>query len=102
VSCNNGQGSTQVSYDGSGGVTLQCVTGSPSPSPSPTPPNTFPVGNHPVGIAFDGTHMWVTNENDNTVTELNPDGSAAGTFGVGTHPKAIAFDGTHMWVANSG
>jgi DNA-binding beta-propeller fold protein YncE len=31
---------------------------------------TFPVGMAPWGIAFDGKHMWVTNENDNTVTEL--------------------------------
>ena len=31
---------------------------------------TFPVGNDPREIAFDGTHMWVTNRADNTVTEL--------------------------------
>jgi DNA-binding beta-propeller fold protein YncE len=46
--------------------------------------------------------MWVTNNGDNTVTELSPSGTALGTFKVGSTPLGIAFDGIHMWVANSG
>ncbi len=63
------------------------------------------MGNRPVAIASDGTHMWVVNNNfaeNGTVTELNPDGSVAGTFPAGNRPVAIASDGTHMWVTNKG
>ena len=28
----------------------------------------YTVGSFPVGIAFDGTHMWVGNRNDDTIT----------------------------------
>ena len=70
------------------------------------PPNTadgtFPVGKIPEAIAFDGAHMWVTNSGDDTVTELNADGSAAGTFPVGDRPSGIAFDGKDVWITNYG
>jgi hypothetical protein len=64
--CNNGQGSTQLSYASDGTVTIQCAvaTASPSPSPSPTPSptNTSPatatdLGSIPCGsgLTTDGT-----------------------------------------------
>lgn len=63
----------------------------------------FPVGNSPWAIAFDGADIWVTNNGDNTVTELRAsDGSNLGTFPVGTSPMGIAFDGANMWVVNNG
>ena len=31
---------------------------------------TFSVGNYPIGIAFDGANIWVTNTNSNTVNKL--------------------------------
>ena len=63
---------------------------------------TFPVGNGPVGVAFDGTHIWVPNRFSDDVTKLlASDGSLVGTFSVGTLPQAVAFDGTHIWVANT-
>jgi hypothetical protein len=51
--------------------------------------------------AFDDTHIWVANAGDNTVTELNLDGSVAGTFHVGSAPRSITTDGAHICVANS-
>jgi len=60
----------------------------------------------PVGIAFDGTDMWVTNNYTSTVTEFNASNGAwiqtlrNGPYGF-KHPTGIAFDGTHLWVANS-
>jgi DNA-binding beta-propeller fold protein YncE len=33
--------------------------------------DTFPVGKTPLGIAFDGTHMWAANHDSNNVTELS-------------------------------
>ncbi|HEV3456856.1 MAG TPA: hypothetical protein VHG32_09880 [Thermoanaerobaculia bacterium] len=59
----------------------------------------------PLGLAFDGAHIWVTNnsgEPDQTgsVTELNAsDGSKVGTFPV-VKPSALVFDGAHLWISN--
>jgi len=63
----------------------------------------YPVGSLPVGIAFDGTNLWVANEGADTVTKLrSSDGSLVGTYPVGAKPVAIAYDGASVWVANSG
>ena len=32
--------------------------------------STFRAGQAPLGIAFDGAHMWVTNNGSNNVTQL--------------------------------
>ena len=56
-----------------------------------------------MGLAFDGTYIWVVNYGNNTVTRLKAkDGKGAKTFAVGKNPRALAFDGVHIWVANSG
>jgi hypothetical protein len=45
------------------------------------------VGNHPQGIAFDGSNIWVANDSDNTVTKVRAsDGAVLGTFAVGVEP----------------
>lgn len=60
-----------------------------------------------MGVAFDGSHIWVTNHNSDNVTELNAsDGSTVQTVSVGTPqlpggPMAAAFDGANVWVANN-
>jgi DNA-binding beta-propeller fold protein YncE len=58
-----------------------------------------------VGVAFDGSHIWVTNNNDTSVTELNAsDGSWVQTLSGGSYgfnnPFGVAFDGSHIWVTN--
>jgi YVTN family beta-propeller protein len=61
----------------------------------------FGVGTRPLGVAFDGANIWVTNTGSNTVTKLRAsDGTVLGTFGVGTNPSGLAFDGANIWVAN--
>jgi hypothetical protein len=57
-------------------------------------------------IAFDGTHLWVTNFARNSVTELNAsDGSLVRVLSGARYrfsrPSGIAFDGTHLWVTNA-
>ena len=53
------------------------------------------------GVSSDGTHVWVANGIDNTVTELNAsDGSVVQTIGVGVQPRELVSDGTHVWVPN--
>ena len=54
-------------------------------------------------MAFDGTHMWVANHGDDTVTRLvAADGATAQVHPVGSDPIGLAFDGTHMWVVENG
>ena len=48
-----------------------CLTaGMPAASAS-TVVNTIPVGSDPFGVSSDGTHVWVANAGDGTVTELD-------------------------------
>ena len=60
----------------------------------------FAVGNIPIGIAFDGANIWVTN-GGNSVSKLRAsDGKTLGTFTVGNYPIGVAFDGANIWVSN--
>jgi DNA-binding beta-propeller fold protein YncE len=57
------------------------------------------VGTGPIGVAFDGANVWVTNTSG--VTKLRAsDGTHVGTFPVGTVPVGVAFDGANVWVTN--
>src|SRR5213082_3480858 len=61
----------------------------------------FPVGNGPEFLVFDGANIWVTNTDDGTVTELRAsDGANLGTFPAGAVPTWITFDGANIWVSN--
>src|SRR5579859_3601912 len=55
----------------------------------------FPVGNIPIGIAFDGANIWTANSSDGTVTKLQAnDGTVLGTFpSGGAEPYGVTFDG---------
>ncbi len=66
---------------------------------------TDPSFNKPSALVSDGSHIWVTNEGGNSVTELSAsDGSLVrvvqGTTYAFNHPDALAFDGSNIWVAN--
>lgn len=65
---------------------------------------TYPVGDGPHGIAYDGRNqaIWVANNGSGTVTRLLAStGADRGTFPVQSAPYGIAFDGESMWVTNS-
>ncbi len=63
-------------------------------------PVSFAAGTDPLNMAFDGAHIWVGNNNGNSVTKLRAsDGANLGTFPLGTNPTGIAFDGANIWVA---
>jgi YVTN family beta-propeller protein len=64
------------------------------------------VGSGPYPVSSDGTHVWVGNYFDDTVTEIN---AATGTVVRSPIPVgppqgdfSISSDGTHVWVANRG
>ncbi len=63
--------------------------------------------NYPHGVAYDGTHLWITNEGGDSVTEVNAsDGAWVQTLSGGNYgfnlPTDITFDGSHLWVTNAG
>jgi hypothetical protein len=68
---------------------------------------TFPAGDDPSALAFDGTNIWIANSNANSiVTRLRAsDGACVDPchFFVndGAIPKALAFDGANIWVASA-
>jgi DNA-binding beta-propeller fold protein YncE len=53
-------------------------------------------------VAFDGTNIWVANDDSNNVTKLRAsDGTMLGTFGAGSGPLEVAFDGANIWMTNA-
>ena len=55
-------------------------------------------------MASDGTHVWVANSHENTVTEIQASNGKVvnKAIKVGKTPAGIASNGTYVWVANSG
>jgi YVTN family beta-propeller protein len=68
--------------------------------------NTITVGSDPDGVSSDGTHVWVTNYNGGTVSEIDAStGTVVNTIRVRgfNHPAGgVSSDGTHVWVTNGG
>ena len=88
------------------GALTETVALTAVPASAGTVLRTINVGNAPSDISSDGTHVWVDNQIDNTVTELDAsDGSVVRTI-IGP-PFAnfligVVSDGTHVWVADHG
>jgi hypothetical protein len=64
---------------------------------------TFTVGfNQPVGIVFDGTHLWVVDRGDDALYRVNPaNGTILETLAMGAITSFFAipvFDGSNIWV----
>jgi hypothetical protein len=64
---------------------------------------TFGLGfNQPVGIVFDGTHLWVVDLGDDALYRVNPaDGTILETLAMGaitSTPAIPVFDGANIWV----
>jgi hypothetical protein len=63
---------------------------------------TFGLGfNQPIGIVFDGTHLWVVDEEADALYRVNPaDATILETIGLGTVSQFSipAFDGSNIWV----
>ena len=66
---------------------------------------TFPTGStgsQPLGMAFDGTNVWIANYQGTTLTKLNAaTGTLIANVTVGSSPIGVAFDGTYIWSANN-
>jgi YVTN family beta-propeller protein len=63
--------------------------------------DTISVGQTPVAIASDGTHVWVVNNGSNSVSEVQiSNDTVVRTIAVGSNPWGITSDGTDVWVTN--
>jgi hypothetical protein len=64
----------------------------------------YPVGNNPTGIVFDGFYIWVLNQNDSTLTKISArEGSMIGTYPTRVNPgqqATLTFDGTYIYVSS--
>lgn len=62
--------------------------------------NTFVVPS-PLGLAFDGSTMWVSSQGDARLYKLRAsDGAQLGAVENTFGPRGIVFDGTNIWTAN--
>jgi DNA-binding beta-propeller fold protein YncE len=61
---------------------------------------TVQLGNLPLWVIFDGTHVWSANWDSNSVSRVNPITATVDTWPVGFNPIFLVFDGQHIWVAN--
>ena len=55
----------------------------------------------PAGLVYDGSNMWVTDQNAGTLVKLDTAGSILQTVTVGSAPIFPVYDGTNIWVPNS-
>jgi YVTN family beta-propeller protein len=61
----------------------------------------IPVGRGPAGVTVAGGEVWVANQFDGTVSEINPAaGTVVATVRVGIGPDAITSGFGSVWVAN--
>jgi hypothetical protein len=58
-------------------------------------------GTRAAGLAFDGSHFWISDDRTLTIFECGPDGSVLRRFlSPGPSPQGLAFDGRFLWSAD--
>jgi hypothetical protein len=61
------------------------------------------LGDGPLGIAYDGSRIWTTNDSSVSVVRFVCVGSCVTTLTAGfSHPRGILYDGSHIWVTDQG
>lgn len=66
--------------------------------------NSYPIASGAYQIAFDGTHLWVINNDfvSGVAAKVRAsDGVTVASFALGALPTSIAFDGTNMWATST-
>jgi len=62
----------------------------------------IPVGAAPSGVVADSDAVWVTNRDEQTVSQIQlPTNAVRQTIGVGAGPAGIAIGAGHVWVLNA-
>jgi len=71
--------------------------------PAPNPVQTIAVGGRPVDIAVGGNSLWVSNQDDGTISRIDPaSASVTAAIPVGGQPGGLGFGDGSLWVANFG
>jgi hypothetical protein len=97
-----GAGASGIAFDGSRIWTANAIGSVSIVSLNPTSVTTVSSGFTTLGsILYDGSNMWVTDFNANTLQKLNANGSIAQTINMGTRPLTPVFDGTNIWVPDA-
>ena len=61
-----------------------------------------PEGSEPEGLAWDGESLWVVDQANDRVVQLDGNGTLLGEQPVGQAPRLVAAGETGTWVANYG
>lgn len=59
-----------------------------------------PEDSRPEGLAWDGKHLWVADEENGRVVELDPDGAVVRSYRTGAGPRVVASGPSGIWVTN--
>jgi len=74
-----------------------------APAPSPNPVQTIAVGERPVNVAAGAGSVWVSNQDDGTISRIDEtSGAVTATITVGGQPGGVGFGDGSLWVANFG
>ena len=55
-----------------------------------------------MGVLFDGSNVWITDNSAGTLLKLNATGGVLQTVTLGGKPAYPVYDGTNIWVPNQG
>src|SRR5262249_32492720 len=58
------------------------------------------TGGTPLGMAYDGSNMWIVDTSTSVAKIRASDGTVLGKFTVGNLASYVAFDGFNVWVTN--
>jgi hypothetical protein len=65
--------------------------------------NGVTVADLPLGICFDGLHLWVARYDAALVDKWRaPDATYVATYDTGNSPYDVVYDGIHVWIVNYG
>jgi len=102
VASNLGSGPSGIAFDGSRVWTANVFEGVSIVTPGVSIPwtvTTVTAGfSQPKGALYDGTNIWVTDQNASRLLKLNSAGGILQTVTVGATPLSPAFDGANIWV----
>ena len=69
-------------------------------APDGTVVGTYPAGQGPIALAYDGRALWVASEDDGQLLEVDTlTGNVVNSYPLGGNPRALAYDGTYVWAA---
>jgi len=69
----------------------------------PQPFGSYQAGDGPASLAYDGTYLWTSNFDGQSLTRLLvADPSQSTEYSLGFNPYEMLFDGTYLWVPSNG